>query len=323
MSRSAGTRTAPPTSPTTASTGIPKRAGDQAAIIWEADDPSESRRITYRELGAEGRNTFANVLKARGVKRCDRVTLDMPMIPEAAYAMLACAASAPSTPSCSAVSRLMRSPAALLEGSRLDGSTRRGPARPQEGAAQGQCRRRRREGRRGDPRWSSSRTGGAELPMQAGRDVYYDEAAKARPRPNAPARRWAPRTRSIRLEARQAEGAPPTTAGYLVFASMTHHHYVFDYHEGETQLVHALRSPATPISFTGRSPNGATTPDLFEGVPNYPVSMSRVWEVVDKHQVNIFYTAPTAICASDAGWLHARLTQNERALRCSARSASR
>ena len=270
--------------------------GDQVAIIWEGDDPNESKRITYRELYAEVCR-FANVLKAYGVKKGDRVTLYLPMIPEAAYAMLACAR-------VGAVHSIVFggfSPDSLS--SRIEDASSAVVITADEGL---------RGGRKVPLKANVDaavdrldvvktvlvvrRTGGA-VAMKDGRDVWYDTAAAAVPA-DCPVEPMSAEDPLFLLYTSGSTGKPKgvvhTTGGYLVYASMTHQ-YVFDYHDGDVYWCTADVGWVTGHSYIVYGPlaNGATTL-MFEGIPTYP-SISRFWDVVDKHKVNIFYTAPTAI----------------------------
>ena len=271
--------------------------GNQTAIIWEGDDPQESRHITYRELHAQV-GTFANVLKAHGVGRGDTVTIYLPMIPEAAYAMLACAR-------VGAVHSIVFggfSPDSLA--SRIEGCGSKVVITADEGLRGGRkvalktnadeaCK------KTGDIVTSMivvKRTGG-KIDMQAGRDYWYEDEAAKVSADCAPEQMNAEDPLFL-LYTSGSTGAPKgvvhTTGGYLVYAAMTHQ-YVFDYHDGDIYWCTADVGWVTGHSYIIYGPlaNGATTL-MFEGVPNYP-SMSRFWEVIDKHKVNIFYTAPTAI----------------------------
>ena len=276
---------------------LEKRA-DQVAIIWEGDEPTDDRKITYRELH-EAVCRFANVLKARGVKKGDRVTIYMPMIPEAAYAMLACAR-------VGAVHSVVFggfSPDSLA-GRILDCSStcvvtadegvrggRKIPLKANTDEALKQC-----------PDVSTvivvERTGG-DIDMQDGRDVWYHEAA-ADVSADCPAEEMNAEDPLFILYTSGSTGQPKgvlhTTGGYMVYASITHQ-YVFDYQDGDIYWCTADVGWVTGHSYILYGPltNGATTL-MFEGVPNYP-DASRFWNVCDKHQVNIFYTAPTAIRA--------------------------
>ena len=271
--------------------------GDQTAIIWEGDDPQESRHITYRDLHAQV-GKFANVLKAHGVGRGDTVTIYLPMIPEAAYAMLACAR-------VGAVHSIVFggfSPDSLA--SRIEGCGSKVVITADEGLRGGRkvalktnadaaCK------KTGDIVTSMivvKRTGG-KIDMQAGRDYWYEDEAAKVSADCAPEQMNAEDPLFL-LYTSGSTGAPKgvvhTTGGYLVYAAMTHQ-YVFDYHDGDIYWCTADVGWVTGHSYIIYGPlaNGATTL-MFEGVPNYP-SMSRFWEVIDKHKVNIFYTAPTAI----------------------------
>jgi acetyl-CoA synthetase len=275
---------------------LAKRA-NQVAIIWEGDDPSDSKTITYRDLH-EHVCRFANVLRKYGVKKGDTVTIYLPMIPEAAYAMLACAR-------IGAVHSIVFggfSPDALA--GRIEGCKSKVVITADEGL---------RGGRKVPLKVNADqalnkvpgivetlivvrRTGG-EIAWVEGRDIWYAvETTMASPTCK-PAEMSAEDPLFV-LYTSGSTGAPKgvvhTTGGYLVFASMTHQ-YVFDYHDGDIYWCTADVGWVTGHSYIVYGPlaNGATTL-MFEGIPNYP-SISRFWEVIDKHKVNIFYTAPTAI----------------------------
>ncbi|ACA17364.1 acetate--CoA ligase [Methylobacterium sp. 4-46] len=272
--------------------------GDQVAIIWEGDDPSESRSITYRELHAEVCR-MANVLRNRGVGKGDRVTIYLPMIPEAAFAMLACAR-------LGAIHSIVfggfspDSLAGRIEGcaSKLvitaDEGLRGGRKVPLKANVDAAIQRLPRDSV--DHVIVVRRTGGS-VAMEAGRDVYYDDAARE-VTDECPVEHVEAEHPLFLLYTSGSTGQPKgvvhTTGGYLVYASMTHQ-YVFDYHEGEVYWCTADVGWVTGHSYIVYGPlaNGATTL-MFEGIPTYP-SVSRFWDVVDKHKVNIFYTAPTAI----------------------------
>jgi acetyl-CoA synthetase len=274
------------------------RRGDQVAIIWEGDDPATDRKITYRELHAEV-SRFANVLKARGVKKGDRVTIYLPMILDAAYAILACAR-------IGAIHSVVfggfspDSLAGRIEDARssvlitADEGVRGGRKVPLKANADLAAER-----AGGVVSMIVVRRTGAAVNMQQGRDAYYDEIAKtvAVECPCEPMNAEDP---LFILYTSGSTGKPKgvlhTTAGYLMFVSMTHQ-YVFDYHDGEIYWCTADVGWVTGHSYIVYGPlaNGATTL-MFEGVPNYPTN-SRFWEVIDKHKVNTFYTAPTAIRA--------------------------
>jgi acetyl-CoA synthetase len=273
------------------------RAG-QTAIIWEGDSPSEQKHITYAELH-ENVCRLANVLKSRGVKQGDRVTIYLPMIPEATYAILACARIGAIhsvvfggfSPD-SLMGRLQDCESTVLitadEGLR---GGRKVPLKVNADEALKKC-----------PAVETvivvRRTGG-QVPWHEGRDLWYHEALAAAPRDCPPAEMKAEDPLFI-LYTSGSTGKPKgvlhTTGGYLAFVSMTHQ-YVFDYHDGDIYWCTADVGWVTGHSYIVYGPlaNGATTL-MFEGVPNYPDS-SRFWQVVDKHKVNIFYTAPTAIRA--------------------------
>ncbi len=270
--------------------------GDQVAIIWEGDDPSESRSITYSQLHDEVCR-FANVLRNREVKKGDTVTIYMPMIPEAAFAMLACAR-------LGAVHSIVFggfSPDSLA--GRIQDAKSKVVITADEGLRGG-----RKVALKANVDEALEKVGGADhvivvrrtggpVNMKAGRDVYYDEAA-AMVTSECPVTEMNAEDPLFILYTSGSTGTPKgvlhTTGGYLVYASMTHE-YVFDYHEGDVYWCTADVGWVTGHSYIVYGPlaNGATTL-MFEGVPNYP-SMSRFWDVIDKHKVNIFYTAPTAI----------------------------
>ncbi|MSO64507.1 MAG: acetate--CoA ligase [Alphaproteobacteria bacterium] len=274
------------------------RRGDQTAILWESDDPSQSKAISYREALAEVCR-FANVLKANGVRKGDRVTIYMPMIPEAAYAMLACARLGAVhsvvfggfSPE-SLAGRILDCASTLVvtadEGVR---GGKRIPLKANTDEALAQCPAVRKV-------IVVAHTG-ANVTMQAGRDVAYAEARANASATCAPEPMDAEDPLFI-LYTSGSTGKPKgvlhTSGGYIVFTSLTHQ-YVFDYHDGDVYWCTADVGWVTGHSYIVYGPlaNGATTL-MFEGVPNYPDS-SRFWQVCDKHQVNVFYTAPTAIRA--------------------------
>jgi acetyl-CoA synthetase len=274
-------------------------AGDRTAIIWEGDDPAQSRHITYKELH-EQVCRLANVLQAQGVSKGDTVTIYLPMIPEAAYAMLACAR-------IGAIHSVVfggfspDSLAGRIEGCQskflitADEGLRGGRKIPLKANADAAVKK---SGVLVETVLVVRRTGGV-VDWVEGRDLWYDEAV-AKAAPDCPCAEMNAEDSLFILFTSGSTGAPKgvlhTTGGYLVYASMTHQ-YVFDYHEGDIYWCTADVGWVTGHSYIVYGPlaNGATTL-MFEGVPTYP-SNSRFWEVVDKHKVNIFYTAPTAIRA--------------------------
>ena len=275
---------------------LPARA-NQTAIIFEGDDPSDSRHITYQELH-EQVCRFANVLKAHGVKKGDRVTIYLPMIPEAAYAMLACARIGAAhsvvfggfSPD-SLAGRIEDASTDVLI--TADEGLRGGRKVPLKANADAAA-----EKTPVKTMVVVKRTGG-KVDMKPGRDVWFHEEA-AKVSPECPPEPMNAEDPLFILYTSGSTGKPKgvvhTTGGYLVYASMTHQ-YVFDYHEGDVYWCTADVGWVTGHSYILYGPlaNGATTL-MFEGVPNYP-SDARFWEVIDKHKVNIFYTAPTAIRA--------------------------
>ena len=274
--------------------------GDKTAIIFEGDDPSESRHVSYRELHTET-SKFANVLKTLGVKKGDVVTIYMPMIVETAVAMLACAR-------IGAIHSVVFggfSPEAL--GARIDNGKSRFVVTADEGVRGG---RKIPLKKNVDAALSNGKVSGvdtvvvvnrtgADVPWDANRDVRYEDvmATASADCPPEPMNAEDP---LFMLYTSGSTGAPKgvlhTTGGYLVYAAMTHE-YVFDYHEGDVYWCTADFGWVTGHSYILYGPlaNGAITL-LFEGVPNYPDS-SRMGQVVDKHKVNQLYTAPTAIRA--------------------------
>jgi acetyl-CoA synthetase len=272
--------------------------GDQTAIIWEGDDPNHQRHISYRELYEEVCK-FANVLKANGAKKGDCITIYMPMIPEATVAMLACAR-------IGAVHSVVFggfSPDALAGRIQdcdsnmvitADEGVRGGKPIPLKGntdAAIAKC-----------PKCTTcivvKRTGGS-IDWVEGRDVWYHEVMQ-KADAHCPPEEMNAEDPMFILYTSGSTGKPKgvlhTTGGYMVYASMTHH-YVFDYHDDEIYWCSADLGWITGHSYIVYGPlaNGAISL-MFEGVPTYPDS-SRFWQVVEKHKVNIFYTAPTAIRA--------------------------
>lgn len=276
-----------------------QKHGDDVAIIWEPDDPgAPSQKITYRQLHKEV-CTFANVLKGMGVKKGDRVTIYLPMIPAAAYAMLACAR-------IGAVHSVVFggfSPDSLAGrigdcGSKLvitaDEGRRGGRPVPLKHNTDEALTR-----TLGDAQVLVVRHTGGKVAMHEGRDFWYHELAKDASA-DCPAVAMGAEDPLFILYTSGSTGKPKgvlhTTGGYLVYVALSHQ-LVFDYHPGEVYWCTADVGWVTGHSYIVYGPlaNGAVTL-MFEGVPNYP-SASRFWEIIDKHKVNIFYTAPTAIRA--------------------------
>jgi acetyl-CoA synthetase len=276
---------------------LPKRA-QQTAILWEGDDPGEERRVSYAELH-ESVCKLANVLKAHGVRKGDRVTIYLPMIPEAAFAMLACAR-------IGAVHSVVFggfSPESLMGRIQDCASTfvitadeglrggRKVPLKANTDEALKSCP--------GVKTVVVVRRTGGKTGWVEGRDIWYHEAMASAPSDCPPAEMSAEDPLFI-LYTSGSTGKPKgvlhTTGGYLVFTAMTHQ-YVFDYHDGDVYWCTADVGWVTGHSYIVYGPlaNGATSL-MFEGVPNHP-DPSRFWQVIDKHRVNIFYTAPTAIRA--------------------------
>ncbi len=272
--------------------------GDQTAIIWEGDDPNDSKTITYKQLHGEVCR-LANAMKAHGIKKGDVVTIYMPMIPEATYAMLACTR-------IGAIHSVVFggfSPEALAGRIQdcdstcvitADQGVRGGKPIPLKANTDAACEK--------CPTVKTvfvvKRTGG-KIDWSEGRDVWYNEACEAASTDCPPEEMGAEDPMFI-LYTSGSTGKPKgvlhTTGGYMVYASMTHE-YVFDYHDGDVYWCTADVGWVTGHSYIVYGPlaNGAITL-MFEGVPNYP-DFSRFWQVCDKHKVNIFYTAPTAIRA--------------------------
>lgn len=276
---------------------LPKR-GDQTAIIWEGDDPKDSKHITYRELHREVCK-FANALKDLSAKKGDRITIYMPMIPEATIAMLACTRIGAVhsvvfggfSPDALA-GRIQDCDSSLVitadEGLR---GAKKIPLKANVDAALKKC-----------PTVKSVlvvRRTGANVDWNPGRDHWWHDLSTTAAA-DCPAEEMNAEDPMFILYTSGSTGKPKgvlhTTGGYMVYVSMTHQ-YVFDYHDGDIYWCTADVGWVTGHSYIVYGPlaNGATTL-MFEGVPTYP-DASRFWQVIDKHKVNIFYTAPTAIRA--------------------------
>ena len=274
------------------------KRGDQTAILWEGDDPKDDKKLTYKQLHAEVCR-FANVLKSRGVKKGDRVTIYLPMIPEAAISMLACAR-------IGAVHSVVfggfspDSLAGRIEDCKssvvvtADEGVRGGRKIPLKANVDSAC-----DKAGGVTSVIVVKRTNAAITMKSGRDIYYDEVAKT-VGADCPCEEMNAEDPLFILYTSGSTGKPKgvlhTSGGYLVYTSITHQ-YVFDYHEGDIYWCTADVGWVTGHSYILYGPlsNGAISM-MFEGVPNYPTS-SRFWEVCDKHKVNIIYTAPTAIRA--------------------------
>ena len=276
--------------------------GDQVAIIWEGDEPTDDLKITYRELHGHVCR-LANAMKEQGVKKGDRVTLYMPMIPEAAYAMLACAR-------IGAVHSIVFggfSPDALagrIEDCKsdfvitADEGLRGGKTIPLKANTDAACDIAEKAGQTVKKIIVVKRTGN-DINWVDGRDVWYHDVCDAAS-DDCPAEEMNAEDPLFILYTSGSTGKPKgvlhTTGGYLLWAAMTHQ-YTFDYKDGDIYWCTADVGWVTGHSYIVYGPlaNGAITL-MFEGVPNYPTN-ARFWEVCDKHQVNQFYTAPTAIRA--------------------------
>ena len=272
--------------------------GDQVAIIWEADDPNEQRKITYKELHAEV-SQFASALKGLGVAKGDRICIYMPMIPEAAVAMLACTR-------IGAVHSVVFggfSPDALRDRINdsecsvvitADQGLRGGKKVPLKTNADKAC-----EDTPSVRKMVVVKHGAEPIGWNDGRDVWYHELVEAGSA-NCPAEEMDAEDPLFILYTSGSTGKPKgvlhTTGGYILYAAMTHK-YVFDYHDGDIYWCTADVGWVTGHSYIVYGPlaNGATTL-MFEGIPTYP-DAGRFWEIIDKHQVNTFYTAPTALRA--------------------------
>ena len=276
---------------------LPLRA-DQTAFIWEADEPGQHQRISYLELHqAVGR--LANVLRGRGVKKGDRVCIYMPMIPEAAYAMLACAR-------IGAVHSVVFggfSPDAIRD--RILDSDCRVVITADEGRRGGRVTPLKANADKAMAQCSNVHTclvvrhTGGDIHWQGERDLWYHDAVLA-VSADCPAEIMDAEDPLFILYTSGSTGMPKgvlhTTGGYLLQAAMSHK-YTFDYHDGDIFWCTADVGWVTGHSYIVYGPlcNGATSL-IFEGVPTYP-DASRFWQVIDKHQVTQFYTAPTAIRA--------------------------
>jgi len=273
-----------------------EKRGEQTAIIWEGDDPSIDRKLTYRELHGEVCR-FANALKAQGARKGDRVCIYLPNIPEAAVAMLACAR-------IGAIHSVVFGgfSAEALKDRILDCDCRFVVTAD--------------EGRRGGKRIALKanvdealthcpdvqtlfvvKNTGVAIAWTEGRDVWYHEANAQQPA-DCPAESMEAEDPLFILYTSGSTGKPKgvlhTTGGYLLYAAMTHH-YVFDYHDGDVYWCTADVGWVTGHSYVVYGPlcNGGISL-MFEGIPTYPTA-DRFWRIIDKYQVNIFYTAPTAI----------------------------
>ena len=274
---------------------LPERA-EQAAIVWEGDDPDLDKTITYQEL-ADHVGRLANALSSRGVGKGDRVCIYMPMIPEAAYAMLACArigaihsvvfgGFSPQSLRDRILDADCRTLITADEGLR---GGRAVPLKKNAAAALAGC-----------PRVHTVltvRRTGANVPWQEGRDIWYHDLVDGQPTDCEPA--WMDAEDPLFIlytsgSTGKPKGVQHSTGGYLLHVAITHK-YVFDYHDGDIHWCTADVGWITGHSYIVYGPlaNGATTL-MFEGVPTYP-DASRCWRIVDKHRVNTFYTAPTAI----------------------------
>jgi len=275
-----------------------EQRADQVAIVWEGDDPNEDRKITYAELHREVCK-FSNVLKSRGVKKGDCISIYMPMVPEAAVAMLACTRIGAIHSvvfggfSADALrNRILDSDCQVVI--TADQSVRGGskvPLKVNADQAANQC-----------PNVKTMvviKRGGDPVDWQKGRDIWYHEAM-AEASPDCEAESMGAEDPLFILYTSGSTGKPKgvlhSTAGYLLQAAMTHK-LVFDYKDGETYWCTADVGWVTGHTYIVYGPlaNGATTV-MFEGIPTYP-DVSRFWQVCDKHNISIFYTAPTAIRA--------------------------
>ncbi len=274
------------------------KRGDQVAIIWEGDDPSQSKKITYRELHAEVCR-FANVLKALGAGKGDRITIYMPMIPEAAVAMLACAR-------IGAIHSVVFggfSPESLA--GRINDCESRLVITADEGRRGGKLVPLKKNvdealaSAHGVEKVLVVKNTGNAVPMKGARDVWWHDEAKKASADCPPIEMGAEDPLFI-LYTSGSTGKPKgvlhTSGGYLVWVAMTHQ-YVFDYHDGDIYWCTADVGWVTGHSYIVYGPlQNAATVVMFEGTPNWPEN-DRFWQIVEKYSVTVFYTAPTAIRA--------------------------
>ncbi len=278
-----------------------EKRGDQVAIIWEGNDPEESKKFTYNDLWVES-NKFANVLRKHGVRKGDRVCMYMQMVPQLPISMLACArigavhsivfgAFSPD----SLRDRINDSECKVLitQDTALRGNKKNIPMKTNADHALNSCP--------SIEKVFVVRRTGLDVPMQAGRDVWWDEEMEADDvQGECPYEKMDAEDPLFILYTSGSTGKPKgvlhTTGGYMVFVSLTHR-YVFDYHDGDIYWCTADIGWVTGHSYIVYGPllNGATSL-MFEGIPNHP-DPSRFWQVIDKYGVNQFYTAPTAIRA--------------------------
>jgi len=276
--------------------------GDQVAFIWEGNEPGEQSKVTYRELYTKV-NKFANVLKAQGVKKGDRVSLYMPMIPELAIAMLACARIGAihsivfgGFSADSLAGRIVDSTCKVLV--TVDGSFRGKKPVPLKAIADDAMRLCEEQGEPVKCCIVFNRAD-AKVEMKAGRDLWWDDLMKSAADYCEPEQMDAEDPLFILYTSGSTgkpKGVQHNVGGYMVYTAMTHK-YVFDYQEGDVYWCTADIGWVTGHSYIVYGPlaNGATS-IMFEGIPNYP-DAGRFWDVVDKYKVNQFYTAPTAIRA--------------------------
>ena len=274
-----------------------EKRGEQTALIWESDDPNVDRSFTYKELHTEVCK-FANVMKTRGIEKGDRVMIYMPMIPELAIACLACTriGAIHSVVFGGFSAEALKNRIIDCGGKMLitaNAGTRGGKSVPLKQNADEAM-----EGTNTESCIVVKHTGD-DCNMKSVRDFFYHEEM-ANSSSDCPAEEMDAEDPLFILYTSGSTGKPKgvlhTTAGYLVYTSITHQ-YVFDYHDGDIYWCTADIGWVTGHSYILYGPlsNGATT-IMFEGVPNYP-DFGRFWDICDKHKVNIFYTAPTAIRA--------------------------